>query len=38
VLVLPPSVGGTKEAADFVALFDYDTQQLAAALKKATGR
>jgi ABC-type Zn uptake system ZnuABC Zn-binding protein ZnuA len=38
VLVLSPSVGGVKEATDFVALFDYDTQRLAAALKQATGR
>src|SRR6185436_19571491 len=38
VLMLPPSVGGTKEATDFIALFDYDTQQLAAALKQATGK
>ena len=38
VLVLPPSVGGTREATDFIALFDHGTQQLAAALRKATGR
>jgi ABC-type Zn uptake system ZnuABC Zn-binding protein ZnuA len=38
VLVLPPSVGGVKEATDFIALFDYSTQRLAAALQQARGR
>ena len=38
VLVLAPSVGGVKEAADYIGLFDYNVSQLAAALKQATGR
>jgi zinc/manganese transport system substrate-binding protein len=38
VLVLPPSVGGVKEATDFIALFDHDTRVLADALKQALGR
>jgi zinc/manganese transport system substrate-binding protein len=33
VLVVPPSVGGVKEAADFFGLFDYDVTLLANALK-----
>jgi ABC-type Zn uptake system ZnuABC Zn-binding protein ZnuA len=33
VLVLPPSVGGVKEATDYVALFDYNVGLLAGALK-----
>jgi zinc/manganese transport system substrate-binding protein len=32
VLVMPPSVGGVKEAADYIALFDHDVRLLAAAL------
>ena len=32
VLVLPPSVGGVKEATDYIALFDYNIRQLAQAL------
>ena len=35
VIVLPPSVGGVKEASDYFKLFDYDTALLADALKKA---
>lgn len=38
VLVVPPSVGGVKEAADYIRLFDYDVNLLASALKTATGR
>jgi len=38
VLVLAPSVGGTKEAADYIQLFEYDVNTLAAALKKTTGK
>src|ERR1700752_5061737 len=33
VLVLAPSVGGTKEAASYIQLFDSDVNTLAAALK-----
>ena len=36
VLVMPPSVGGVPEAADFFKLFDYDVNLLVEALK-ATG-
>jgi zinc/manganese transport system substrate-binding protein len=32
VVVMPPSVGGVKEAADYIALFEYDVKLLAAAL------
>ena len=35
VLVLAPSVGGTKEATDYIQLFEYDVTQLAAALTQA---
>ncbi len=35
VLVMPPSVGGVKEARDYVALFDYDISLLVTALKSA---
>jgi ABC-type Zn uptake system ZnuABC Zn-binding protein ZnuA len=38
VLVMPPSVGGVKEAADFFALFDYDVTLLADAIKATTGK
>jgi len=38
VLVLAPSVGGTKEATDYITLFDYDVNTLAAALKTITGK
>ena len=38
VMVLAPSVGGAKEAADYIQLFDYDIAQLAAALKQVTGK
>lgn len=35
VLVVPPSVGGVKEAADYISLFDYNANLLAGALKTA---
>jgi len=38
VLVLAPSVGGSKEAVDYVGLFDYDVNAVVAALKRATGK
>jgi ABC-type Zn uptake system ZnuABC Zn-binding protein ZnuA len=38
VLELAPSVGGEKEAADYITLFDYDVAKLAAALKTVTGK
>jgi len=38
VLVLAPSVGGTKEATDYIQLFEYDVTQLAAAFKQLTGK
>ncbi|HEX5068784.1 MAG TPA: metal ABC transporter substrate-binding protein [Vicinamibacterales bacterium] len=38
VLVMTPSVGGVKEATDYIALFDYDVKLLADALRQATGR
>jgi ABC-type Zn uptake system ZnuABC Zn-binding protein ZnuA len=34
VLVLPPSVGGVKEATDYFKLFDYDVDLLVNAIKK----
>jgi zinc/manganese transport system substrate-binding protein len=38
VLVLPPSVGGVKEASDYIRLFDYSVNLLASTLKSLTGR
>jgi ABC-type Zn uptake system ZnuABC Zn-binding protein ZnuA len=38
VLELAPSVGGTREATDYIKLFDYDVTTLAAALKAVTGK
>ena len=38
VLVMPPSVGGAKEAADYIRLFDYNVNLLASTLKTAIGR
>ena len=35
VVVLAPSVGGTKEATDYFKLFDYDVQTVLAAIKAA---
>ncbi len=37
VLVLTPSVGGVKQATDYMTLFDYNVNLLVAALKAATG-
>ena len=37
VLELAPSVGGTKEATDYIKLFDYNVGMLAAALKTCDG-
>jgi len=38
VLVLAPSVGGSKEATDYIGLFDYDVSTVVAALKRTTGK
>jgi zinc/manganese transport system substrate-binding protein len=38
VLVMPPSVGGVKEATDFFALFDYNVTLLADAIKAISGK
>jgi len=38
VLVMPPSVGGVKEASDYFKLFDYDINLLVDAIKKAGGK
>lgn len=38
VLVLAPSVGGSKEATDYIKLFDYDLALLSGALKQVTGK
>jgi zinc/manganese transport system substrate-binding protein len=37
VLVMTPSVGGVKEATDYIKLFDYDIDLLASTLKSASG-
>ena len=37
VLVLPPSVGGVKEATDYIRLFDYNVAALTAAITRAGG-
>jgi ABC-type Zn uptake system ZnuABC Zn-binding protein ZnuA len=34
VLVMPPSVGGVKEAKDYISLFDYNVNLLVSALAK----
>lgn len=34
VVVMPPSVGGVKEASDYIKLFDYDINLLVSAIKK----
>jgi zinc/manganese transport system substrate-binding protein len=34
VVVMPPSVGGVKEAIDYVALFDYDVRLLIDAIRR----
>lgn len=38
VLVLAPSVGGAKEATDYIKLFEYDLNLLASNLKQVTGK
>ena len=38
VLVLAPSVGGAKEAGDYIKLFDYDIGLLSSTLKQLTGK
>lgn len=38
VLVLAPSVGGTKEVTDYIGLFDYDVNLMVTALKQITGK
>jgi zinc/manganese transport system substrate-binding protein len=38
VLVLAPSVGGVKEATDYLQLFDYDINLLTSAFKKLSGK
>jgi ABC-type Zn uptake system ZnuABC Zn-binding protein ZnuA len=38
VLVMSPSVGGLKEAADYIKLFDYDLDLLVAAIKETGAR
>ena len=38
VLVLAPSVGGAKEATDYIQLFEYDVNLLATTLKQITGK
>ena len=38
VLTLAPSVGGAKNVTDYIQLFDYNVNQLAAGLKHATGK
>jgi ABC-type Zn uptake system ZnuABC Zn-binding protein ZnuA len=38
VLQLAPSVGGEKEATDYIQLFEYNVTRLAAALKQTTGK
>jgi zinc/manganese transport system substrate-binding protein len=37
VLVMPPSVGGVKEAGDYLRLFDYNVALLISTVKSATG-
>jgi zinc/manganese transport system substrate-binding protein len=38
VLILAPSVGGTKEATDYITLFDYDIGVLSGTLKQLAGK
>jgi zinc/manganese transport system substrate-binding protein len=38
VLVLAPSVGGSKESTDYIKLFDYDIGLLSSTLKQLTGK
>jgi zinc/manganese transport system substrate-binding protein len=37
VLTMPPSVGGVKEASDYIKLFDYDVNLLVSTLKSQAG-
>ena len=36
VVVMPPSVGGVKEASNYIALFDYDVNLVVTAIKRAS--
>jgi len=38
VLIMAPSVGGVKEATDYIQLFEYNVNLLATALKQTTGK
>ena len=38
VLVLTPSVGGVKEAGNYIALFDHNVNLLTSSLKQLTGK
>ena len=38
VVTLSPSVGGEKPATDYIQLFEYNVNTLAAALKQVTGK
>src|SRR5947199_7587847 len=38
VLVMPPSVGGTKDVSDYFKLFDYDVNLVVEAIKKTGGK
>jgi len=38
VLVMPPSVGGTKDTTDYIKLFDSNINMLVAAIKKSSGK
>ena len=38
VLVMPPSVGGTKDVTDYIKLFDNNINMLVTAIRKATGK
>jgi ABC-type Zn uptake system ZnuABC Zn-binding protein ZnuA len=38
VLVMTPSVGGVKEATDYIGLFDYNVNLIASTLKQLTGK
>jgi zinc/manganese transport system substrate-binding protein len=38
VVVMPPSVGGVKDAGDYISLFDYDVRLLAGALAGANAK
>jgi len=38
VLIMPPSVGGTKDVPDYIKLFDNDINMLVTAIRKTTGK